>query len=292
MTSYNHKPINTGVRIATMILDHVFMTFIAMIFYIPLMISSFSKAFKTDHEPEDFNFMSGPMLYIGLFGFALYFCKDIFNGRSLAKRILRLQLVDSNTGEVASPLQCFARNLFLIIWPVEFIVALANPGRRIGDQVAGTRLVYYDPTIHSAKPNVGKIILPIIISYGLIVLLMQILPSPEFDKTIYSKTSYNQAESKAMEQLITDSLGEYVTPDIRIYDTVLNSNLKYVSAIINLRENYIDEDASYYKLHEMTTDLIYSRFSKEEFTGQIRYIFRAPGNFHSRSKRIGTIITK
>lgn len=282
------QPVNAGTRIATMVLDHVFMTFIAMIFYLPVMIANFATGFKVSHDQDDAAFMSGPMMYVGLFGFALYFCKDMVNGRSLSKRILKLQLVDNNTGEVASPLQCLVRNLFCIIWPVEFIVALANTGRRIGDRVAGTRLVYYDPAIHSATPKVGKMVLSVIISYGVVLLIPTLLPTIEFTKTNYSKTSYNQAESKALEQLITDSLGEYVKPDIRIYDTVLNSKLKYVSAIINLKENYIEDDASYYRLHEMTTDLIYSRFSKVEFTGQIRYVFRGPGKFQSKSTSIGS----
>lgn len=284
----NPHPVNAGIRLSTMVLDHVFMTFIAMIFYLPVLIANFATGFKVTHDQDDAAFMSGPMMYIGLFGFALYFCKDMFNGRSLSKRIFKLQLIDNKTGEVASPLQCLVRNLFCIIWPVEFIVALVNTGRRIGDRVAGTRLVYYDPSIHSATPQVGKIIFSVIISFGVMMLIPTLLPTIEFTKTNYLKTSYNQAESKALEQLITDSLGEYMKPDIRIYDTILNSKLKYVSAIINLKENYIDDDPSYYRLHEMTTHLIYSRYSQEEFTGQIRYVFRGPGQFQSKSTSIGS----
>jgi uncharacterized RDD family membrane protein YckC len=284
----NYRPINAGLRLATMVLDHVFMCFIGMFFYLPMFITIFATSFKSTHEPDDFNFMGGPLLYIGVFGICLYFCKDIINGRSIAKRILKLQIVDNKTGEVASPLQCFVRDLFCIIWPVEFIVAMANTGRRIGDRIAGTRLVYYDPAIHKIKPNIGRIILPIILTIGLTVLLAQIMPSPEFNKTTYSKTSYNHPESKALEQLISDSLGEYVMPEIKIYDTVTNSNLKYISAVIRLRENYLEDDKSYRQLHEMTTDLIYQQFPRESFTGQIRYVFRGPGQFQSKSTSIGS----
>ena len=72
-----------------------------------------------------------------------YFFKDSFNGRSLAKRMLKLQVVDNTTGEVASVGKCFVRNIFIIIWPVEVLVSLFSPQRRIGDMVAGTKVVNY-----------------------------------------------------------------------------------------------------------------------------------------------------
>jgi uncharacterized RDD family membrane protein YckC len=284
----NTQPVNAGTRLAAMILDHIFMTFIAMLFYLPVMIANLATGFKVSHDQDDAAFMSGPMMYVGLFGFALYFCKDMFNGRSISKRLLKLQLVDNKTGEVASPLQCLVRNIFLIIWPVEFIVALANTGRRIGDRVAGTRLVYYDRAIHSAPPDTGKMILSLIISYGLILLIPSLLPTVEFTKTNFSKTSYNEVESRALEQSINGPLGKNLTADIRIYDTVLNTDQKYISAIINLRKNYIEHDVSYRTIHDMVTHLIYQRFPKETFTGKIQYVFRGQGQFQSRSTSIGT----
>lgn len=290
MTSLDNRPISVGTRLGTMLLDHVFMTIIMMIFFLPTMISGFSGAFTVSHEQTDSNFTEGPMMYIGLFGFALYFCKDIINGRSISKRILKLQVVDNKTGQVATPLQCFVRDIFCVLWIIEAFVAMANTGRRIGDRVAGTKLVYYDPTLEQPKINIGKTVLPIIISYGLIVWIMQLTPSMTMTKANYSETSYNQTESKELEQTITDSLGKYMVPDIRIYDTVRNENLKYVSVILKLKENYIADDNSYNQLHEMTTDLIYSVFPKETFTGQIKYAYQSSGQFQSRETTIGTYI--
>lgn len=290
MTSLDNRPISVGTRLGAMLLDHVFMTIIAMVFFLPTMISGFSGAFKVSHEQTDFNFMEGPMKYIGLIGFALYFCKDIINGRSISKRILKLQVVDNSTGQVASPLQCFIRDIFCVLWIVEVIVAMTNTSRRIGDRVAGTRLVYYDPALEQPKPNVGKLALPVIISYGLIALLMSVMPSTTMAKTNYSETSYNATESKALEKVITDSLGQYLTPDIRVYDTVKNESLKYVSTILKLKENYIADDNSYNQLHTMTTNLIYSKMPKETFTGQIQYVYQSSGQFQSRATIIGTSI--
>jgi uncharacterized RDD family membrane protein YckC len=290
MTSIDNRPISVGTRLGAMLLDHFFMTMIAMVFFIPTMISGFSDAFTVSHEQPDFNFMEGTMKYIGFFGFALYFCKDIINGRSIAKRILKLQVVDNKTGQVATPLQCFVRNIFCVLWIVEVIVAMTNTSRRIGDRVAGTKLVYFDAALEQPKFNIGKTILPVIISYGLMALLMQLMPSMTVAKTNYSETSYNRSESKELEKLITDSLGKYLTPDIRIYDTVKNENLKYVSTILKLKENYIADDNSYKQLHEVATNLIYSQFPKETFTGQIKYVYQSSGQFQSRATTIGTYL--
>jgi len=290
MTANDIRPISVGTRLVAMLLDHVFMTIIAMVFFLPTMISGFSGAFNVSHEQTDFNFMGGPMKYIGLFGFALYFCKDIINGRSIGKRILKLQVVDNKTGEVASPLQCFVRDIFCILWLIEVIVAITNTSRRLGDKVAGTKLVHFDPTLEQPKTNVSKLALPVIISFGLIVLLMSLMPSASMAKTNYSETSYNAAESKELEKLIADSLGQYLTPDIRVYDTVKNENLKYVSTILKLNENYIADNNSYNQLHDMATNLIYSKLPKETFTGQIKYVYQSGGQFQSRATTIGTYL--
>ncbi len=119
---------------------------------------------------------------------------------------------------------------------------------------------------------------------------MQLTSSMKMAKINYSETSYNQTESKELEKVITDSLGEYLTPDIRVYDTVKNENLKYVSTILKLNDNYIADDNSYNQLYETTTNLIYSKFPKETFTGQINFVYQGDGQFQSRTTTIGTYI--
>lgn len=284
---YN-KEISVGTRLGAMLLDHVFMTMIAMVFFIPSMVAVFSSTFETIHEQSETGFMSGTLGYIAMLGFALYFCKDIFNGRSISKRILKLQVVDNTTGQVATPLKCFIRNLLCVLWPVEVVVAMTNTNRRIGDRIAGTRLVNFDPTLEQPKIKIGKALLPIVISYGFILLLLQLMPNVEITKANYSETSFNQAESKQLEKLLTDSLGQYMVADVRIYDTTKNENVKYVSAIFKLKENYIENTDSYNKLHEATTNLIYSKIPKETFTGQLKYVYRGSGQFQSTTTTIGT----
>lgn len=290
MTTIDNKQISVGTRLGAMILDHFFMTIIAMVFFIPGMISGFSDAFKVSHEQTNPNFMGGALGYIGMFGFGLYFCKDVVNGRSIAKRILKLQVVDNSTGQPASPIKCFVRNLLCVLWPIEVIVAMTNTERRLGDRIAGTKLVMFDPTLKQLKINIGKTLIPIGISYGAMLLSMQLMPKMEILKTNYSETSFNQTESKEFEKLLTDSLGQYCTPDIKIFDTVKNSNLKYVSTILKLKENYLENDNTYRQLETATKTLIYSRYPKETITGQIKYIFQGSGQFRSRSGLIGTYI--
>jgi uncharacterized RDD family membrane protein YckC len=284
------KSISVGTRLGAMILDHIIMTIVVMIFFVPEMIAGFADAFNVSHQQTDIGFMEGPFKYIGLFGVALYFCKDIINGRSIAKRILGLQVVDNKTGDVATPLQCFVRNLFCIIWIIEVIVALTNTSKRIGDRIAGTKLVYYDREINHPRISLVKLGLPVALSYGLMIFLMSFNSSLIPSKTNYNESSYNASDSKVLEDLITNSLGKYLQPDVRIYDTVANEKLKYVSVILQLKANYIDDDNNYEELHSMTTNVIYSSMPKETFTGKIKYVFQGSGQFQSRATNIGTYI--
>jgi uncharacterized RDD family membrane protein YckC len=148
------------------------MGFASAVFFIPMMIKQFANAFMSDHDPKEFMFPSGPLFYMALIGPALYYCKDCINGRSPGKRITKLQVVDNKIGAVASPLQCLVRGLFIIIWPIEVIVTLTNPARRIGDLVAGTKVIDYDPALEQPKIDIVKLIIPFAISYGFIALIM------------------------------------------------------------------------------------------------------------------------
>ena len=74
--------------------------------------------------------------------FFIYLNKDFFNAKSPAKRILGFQVIDRKTNKPANELQCFVRNLTICVaWPLEVIVGLINPERRIGDFLANTKVV-------------------------------------------------------------------------------------------------------------------------------------------------------
>jgi uncharacterized RDD family membrane protein YckC len=76
-------------------------------------------------------------------GWALFFFKDGFNGHSLGKAMMGLQVVDVDSGQGAGFGASFKRNLALLIPVVPLIVAIQlNRGPRWGDGWANTRVVW------------------------------------------------------------------------------------------------------------------------------------------------------
>ena len=282
--------ISTGTRLGSMLMDHCFMTMIAMVFSIPGMVSTFSNAFEVTHEQESFNLMGGPFFYINLFGFALYLCKDCINGRSFAKRILNLQVVDNETGQAASPMKCFIRNLLLILWPIEVVVALSNTSRRLGDRIAGAKLVVFDKTAEQPKVNFGQVVVPVLISYGSILLLtlpfFGLKSANEDQKVNYVEASYDEQSSKEAEKLFADSLGQYLTASVKTYNQIQDRPLKYVSVIFQLRENYLADDQSFEKIKTTTIPVLFSKFPEKTFIGQVKYVYQTSNSMQTRIERL------
>lgn len=120
-------------RLISMFLDHAIMIGII----VPLMI--ILALIGTEYP----NMMSNEMGIFIFYSFVfLYLNKDFVGGKSLAKRIMGFQVIDRKTGENASELQCFVRNLTICVaWPIEVIICLIYPQRRIGDFLANTQIV-------------------------------------------------------------------------------------------------------------------------------------------------------
>jgi len=278
------KKLETGTRLGSMLLDHFIMTMIAGIFFIPEIISMTSNMLVHEQPKSD---VFGGTSYIFMIGFAIYFCKDCINGRSIAKRILKLQIVDNSTGEVASPLKCLLRNIFCVLWPLEVIAALINPSRRIGDWVAGTKLVSYDSTLEQPKINFGKVAITLLLAYGFMILLMIPLSSmqPKFveNKTKFVENSYNVKVSKSTEKLFNDSLGQILKPDIKVYDKIETENLKYVSVIFVLKKDYLEFDSDFEKLKAETTRLLLTQFPEKTFVGELKYVYQTSTSMTSKT---------
>lgn len=149
-------------RIGSMLLDHIIMGVV-------LALCCSVLLYQVSVNPEMVSTMyslSNIGVHFFLLGFSFYFCKDCIKGRSLAKRGTQLVVVRNSTGEVANPLRCLVRNLFDIFWPLEVLIVLITPDRRLGDYVAGTRVVYYNPEQHKNVPlRGGQIIISIVIGY-------------------------------------------------------------------------------------------------------------------------------
>ena len=157
--------ISIGRRLDSVWVDKFVATLICLFFFIPYLISQ--PAENTTCLIDSFWF------YFGLIGFALALCKDVVDGRSPAKLMFNLQVVDVNTNVVASPIRCLVRNFLFFLFFIDEIILLADQSnRRIGDWIAGTKVIFIDPSNHvESKTSTGQLILVFALSYGFVVLI-------------------------------------------------------------------------------------------------------------------------
>ena len=72
---------------------------------------------------------------------ALFVLRDcLFGGRSLAKRIFNLRVIDRATNRTPSVLKLIIRNLFFFIYPIDGLILLVT-GNTIGCMVTDTAVV-------------------------------------------------------------------------------------------------------------------------------------------------------
>ena len=161
-------------RILSMLLDHFIMTFVIVPPMIILMILKANGILEIGN---------GTFSVIFFFMMFIYLNKDFFNAKSPAKRILGYQVINRKTKNPASELQCFVRNLTIAVaWPLEVIIGLINPERRIGDFLANTKVVvsekeklktiWTDLKSKTLKLNlIGILIIGVIYFYGLSLIM-------------------------------------------------------------------------------------------------------------------------
>jgi|GEM_PF-5704190 len=78
------------------------------------------------------------LIYLVLF--ILFLNKDFLSGKSIIKRLFGYKIVKIDNTP-ANELQCFLRNLLILIYPIEVLFILLNPNRRLGDIIFGTKLI-------------------------------------------------------------------------------------------------------------------------------------------------------
>jgi len=100
---------------------------------------------KNDFSVEDHKSLTYQILLFlpMIIYYGIYLNKDIYKGQGFGKYLMKLQIIDRKTKKTASPIKCVLRNLLLILYPVEFIITLFNPRRRLGDYIFGTEVVNY-----------------------------------------------------------------------------------------------------------------------------------------------------
>ena len=152
-----------GTRLGSMILDHFIMTFVSMILGviiagIILLIIYFSGGVETIDD-----IFPLAIVMMSLTIYPVYFNKDVIGGKSPAKRILGLIVVNNKTNEIASPTRTVIRNSTLFFWPIEGLFVLFSPDRRLGDYIAGTRVIEDKKTL-KRKPKFIELVLAFVLA--------------------------------------------------------------------------------------------------------------------------------
>jgi len=132
-----------GRRIGAFIIDHIVISLIAML---PFFLN-FNKVMNENYDIFKLFF---DCMLIGLAGYLL---KDVIKGRSIGKILFGLYVKDYQHIENTPPAyNLIIRNLLIFIWPVEFIIMLADKeNRRLGDKIGKTRVVGYSVNM---KPRI------------------------------------------------------------------------------------------------------------------------------------------
>jgi len=122
--------------------------------------------------------------YLNASTYVLFVSKDIFQGHSVFKLSHGIKIVDFRTEQPVCELRTVLRNSSLILlFPIEFLVAFVSPQRRIGDLIAGTKLISTDDkqnpierlrTFQLAELTKPKII-SLLVATGIAVLSFQLL---------------------------------------------------------------------------------------------------------------------
>ncbi|PTB97352.1 RDD family protein [Marivirga lumbricoides] len=174
-------------RIAAFMIDHFVMTL--------LMVSVVFLALGPNFiEENDFGKMTIVMLTVMIPGFILYFAKDSIKGISIGKWIMGIMVRDDKKiDEIPSFGRLFIRNLFIIIWPVEFIVlAASHEKKRLGDKTANT-IVVKNPDKPSKLPRITALV-GIVVAFFAITIIFAgtAMKSSEAYKVAVNEIEQNQ----------------------------------------------------------------------------------------------------
>lgn len=277
--------ISRTTRLGSMILDHFFMCIIAAIITMPVLFFVLMSEMYPSPRAEK-NPFSGSFMYFFPVCFALYFCKDSINGRSLAKRITRLQVLNHQTGEAAGPLRCFVRNLTTMLWPIEVIVSWFNTSRRIGDRIAGTRVDFFDTSMVRAKTSKVQVIAAFAASYLLCLLLLSLMPGvPSIGEN--DLRGLNRMKTAELKEHLASNTSYQLDYAVRVYDSVGNKAQCYVWVYGNLHKNYLSDHEFADRMQEKIKEEIDKVFADEDYRGKLQLRYKKGGSMQMRSSTIG-----
>ena len=107
---------------------------------IPALIYAF--IFKTITETQGVKAVYALIFVLFVLSFpTLFVVRDVLlKGRSIAKRIFKLRVIDNETNELPEKKKLVIRNLFFFIYPVEAILLIATD-KSIGDMTTNTTVI-------------------------------------------------------------------------------------------------------------------------------------------------------
>lgn len=158
-----------------MLIDHITMCIVLAPVMIVMMIILLVTMGPDYHLEFFYNYSLGALTFLP---FIIYFLKDNYRGKSLGKRLTGYQVVTASKGEPAGVLRCFIRNLFIPLWPLEVFITLFSPSRRLGDLIAGTKVITSDKEpVKSIFPEIKQtkfswrtlVIIAIGLAYGFLL---------------------------------------------------------------------------------------------------------------------------
>lgn len=199
---------------------------------------------------------------------------------------MKLQVIDVKTNSVANPLKCLIRNLTIIIWPIEVIMAMIDPERRLGDKIAGTRIEYnYSP--EKLKNDWKKIVIAFLISLGFTSIVF--LPFLSFQsgfktkKVAYVETSYDKTESEKIIQFTEIALDSLIKEvDFKVYNEIEEDSRKYISGILYFK-NRNDYD-NFEQSEKEIIRILNSEYLPEKYIYFLKFVYKEPGSISTRQK--------
>ncbi len=142
-----------------------------IIFIFPIYYLSAIYAQKSYNDLDIISSISFQNILI-YFGILLFLNKDIVNGKSLFKRILKLQVI-SLTNEFSLK-QLIIRNITLLLLPIEVIFFIIFK-KRIGDLIGKTSVIIKsNKVIKTNKNKIGDFLIWIVINICIILILILI----------------------------------------------------------------------------------------------------------------------
>lgn len=97
---------------------------------------------------------------VAIIAWAIIIAKDCLNGMSIGKRCVGIQVIDTNSKQIASPQKCIIRNLFYFVVFLDILFIYTNDKKlRLGEKVTHTEVMLRNNSL--PKVAFSKVILSI-----------------------------------------------------------------------------------------------------------------------------------